>query len=199
MKLKMSEHSLFAILLRSPWWMSAAIAAGIVAMALAWLPGEYKVVGALTSLPFLVIGGMAAWKQFRSPSATRIAATLDAVRAMSWADFSRTVEDAYRRDGYEVIRIGRAAADFELIKGGRTALVSCKRWKVARTGVEPLRDLEAAKDAREAHECIYIAAGEVTEHARKFAAAKKIRLLGGPELVRMLPRARRSAAKTAVH
>jgi restriction system protein len=66
-------------------------------------------------------------------------------------------------------------------------LVSCKRWKVARTGIEPLRDLYAAKDAREAHECIYIAAGEITDNARKFAAEKKMRLLYGAELAQLLP------------
>ena len=60
MKWKMSDRSLFAILLRSPWWMSFLLVAAISLASSALLPTEYKVVGALCSLPFAVIGAMAA-------------------------------------------------------------------------------------------------------------------------------------------
>ena len=79
-----------------------------------------------------------------------------------------------------------------MTKAGRTSLVACKRWKVARTGVDPLRDLHAAKDAHEAQECIYVAIGEITDGARKFALEKKIRLMHGAELAKLLPRAGRA-------
>jgi len=186
-KWTMSEKSLFAVLLRSPWWISAGIAVGITVMAHALLPEAYRIYGATMGIPFLAIGGIAAWKQLQAPSAARIDKTLEAVRAMSWGEFASVVEDAYRRDGYDVSRVGGAAADFEIKKGWQTALVSCKRWKVARTGVVPLRELHAAKDAREAHECIYVSAGEISDNARQFAAEKKIRLVGGPELAQLLP------------
>jgi restriction endonuclease Mrr len=52
--------------------------------------------------------------------------------------------------------------------------------------VEPLREVLAAAAAREADDCIYIVAGEVTDNARSFAAEKRIRLLGGVELARMM-------------
>ncbi|HYT47009.1 MAG TPA: restriction endonuclease [Burkholderiales bacterium] len=67
-----------------------------------------------------------------------------------------------------------------------SALVACKRWKAVRTGVEPLREFHAAAAQREAHERIYIAAGEVTDNARAFAAEKSIRLLQGEELAALL-------------
>jgi restriction system protein len=38
MKLKMSKNSLFAILLRSPWWMSFGLVAAIALAARALLP-----------------------------------------------------------------------------------------------------------------------------------------------------------------
>jgi len=78
--------------------------------------------------------------------------------------------------------------------------VSGKRWKVARTGIEPLRDLYAAKEAREAHECLYIATGEITDNARQFAQDKQIRLVDGPELARLLPgmgRGRKAISRSA--
>ncbi|MBS1216539.1 MAG: restriction endonuclease, partial [Proteobacteria bacterium] len=78
MKLKMHENSLFAILLRSPWWISVAIAAGIVIVARFFLPDAYAF---FVGLPFFVIGVMAGWKQLRAPSASRVAETLESVRA----------------------------------------------------------------------------------------------------------------------
>jgi restriction system protein len=144
------------------------------------------------ALPFIVIGAIAGWRQLRQPSRARVVDTLESVRTMSWGDFSGALEDAFRRDGYAVSRLAGPAADFELTKGGRTSLVACKRWKVARTGIDPLRDLDEAKRARDAHECIYVATGEVTEGALKFAREKGIRVVHGAELAKLLPRVGRT-------
>jgi restriction system protein len=183
MKLKMHENSLFAILLRSPWWISVAIGVGIFIVTRFFLPDVYAFV---VGLPFFVIGVMAGWKQLRAPSASRVAETLDSARAMSWADFADAAEEAFRRDGYTVTRLDGKDADFELVKTGRTTLVSCKRWKAARTGAEPLRDLDEARRAREANDAIYVATGEVSGNAAAFAAENRIRLLQGAELAALL-------------
>jgi restriction system protein len=185
MKLRMHENSLFAILLRSPWWVSILIAAAITGAASLVIPEVYAFFAAL---PFYVIGVVAAWKQLRAPSAERVATTLDAVRELSWSDFASALEAAFRREGYSVQRLSGVAADFEVKKTGRVSLVSAKRWKVARTGIEPLRELDAARRAHEAQEGIYVATGEITDNARKFAAEKNIRLLEGADLVKLLPR-----------
>jgi restriction system protein len=116
-----------------------------------------------------------------------VAGTLEALRGMSWDEFSAALEAAWRRDGYEVKRLKNAAADLELGKSGRISLVACKRWKADRTGVEPLRELDAARHAREAQECIYVAAGGITDNARAFAARTNIRLLHDAELAALLP------------
>jgi restriction system protein len=187
MNWKLNDNSLFAILLRSPWWISLAIAGAVVAVALALLPDAYRTAGAVAGFPFLVIGCLAARNQLRAPSVARVDRTLAAVRAMSWDEFSGALEEAYRRHGYGVSAIGGAAANFEITKEGRTALVSCKRWKVARTGVGALASLNAMKEARDAHECIYVAAGEITDNARAFAVKHAIRLVSGPELALLLP------------
>jgi len=188
MKLQMSENSVFAVLLRSPWWISAAVAGVVGGTAVSLLPDAYKVLGATLGMPFLVIAGIAAWRQWQIPSATRVERTLEAVRAMSPKDFVTAIEAAYAGDGYAVTRVNDAHADLELKQEWRTALVSCKRWKVARTGVEPLRDLLAAKEARESREAVLIATGEITETARRFAAENGIRLVGSVDLARLLAR-----------
>ena len=176
----MHKNSLFAVLLRSPWWISAALALGLFALARVFVPPLYA---AFVPLPFAVIAAVAAWRQLRAPSASRIASALEALRAMSSEEFGAALEAGFRREGYEVSRIG---GDYELRRAGRLTLVSARRWKAMRTGIEPLRDLHAAGRKREAQELLYVAAGEVTDHARAFAAEKNIRLLSADALVQTI-------------
>jgi restriction system protein len=186
----MAENSLFAILLRSPWWISAAIAAGVAGLAALLVPPDYVVFGAFAALPFVVIAVVALWRQARTPSAARVDRTLASLRELSSADFARLVDDALRADGYDVEPAATPHADFEATKAGRRTLVHCRRWKVARTGVNPLRELSSATRSREASDAIYIAAGEVTAQARTFAAQNAIRLIDGTTLVQWLPAVR---------
>ena len=197
MKLRMAKNSLFAILLRSPWWISVAIAAGIALISKAALPEKFVIYGIISGWPFLVIGMIAAWKQFRAPSPARVTATLEKISAMSWRDFSGVVEDAFRQDGYSVAKLSGPEADFAISKAGKTALVSCKRWKAARSGIEPLRDLQTAMEKQEAHEGIYLTTGAVSDNARRFALEKKVQVVQGADLARMLLAMRNNKEVTA--
>jgi restriction system protein len=184
-QLKMHENSLFSILLRKPFWVSALVAAAIFGLLRYFLPWEFALFAAA---PFIAISAWVAWKQLRAPSAARIAKTVEQLREQSWDDFARAVEEAYRREGYAVSRLGDPRADFELVRGAYSTLVACKRWKAVRTGIEPLRELQAAREAREAHHCVYVATGEITGQARAFAAESKISLVQGAELASLLRR-----------
>ena len=184
--MKMHENSLFALLLRAPWWVSVAVAGGAFALTRLIVPAEYALYAIFTALPFLVIGCVSGWRQLRAPSAERVAAHLDALRAMSWESFSAALKAAYRGQGYAVAPASVRGADIELSKAGRISLISCKRWKVARAGIEPLRELDAARRTTQASECVYVAAGDVTDNALAFAAEKSIRVLRGPELAALL-------------
>ena len=82
-----------------------------------------------------------------------------------------------RRDG---------GADLVLRRDGLTTLVACKRWKAMRAGIEPLREFDAATRKDGAVGRMYIAAGEVTDSARAFAAERNIRLVQEEELARLL-------------
>lgn len=179
------KRSLFFALSRSPWWLSVLLAAGVFMTVRQFMP-DYAAVAA--TLPFLAIAGYAGWRQSRSLSPERADAALAAVRALSWPDFAAEIEDAFRRDGHAPAALRGGAADYELRKGGRIALAACKRWKAARTGVEPLRELLLAKQRAEAHECIYITAGDLSPNAHRFAAQNAIRLLCEGELVAFLAR-----------
>ena len=182
MKLELPRNSLFAILLRSRWWASLALAAIVFTLArLAFGPAA----AAFAALPFLAIGIYAAFKQLKRPGAKRIARTLERARALSFEGLCEALAEGFRREGYEAAR-DNDGADLVLKHRGMVALVACKRWKAVRTGIEPLREFDAATGARGAEIRMYLAVGEVTDNARAFAAEKKIRLLTEEDLTRLL-------------
>ena len=108
------------------------------------------------------------------------------IRDRSWTEFAAAVEAGFRRDGCEVERLNAPGADFALSKDGHVALVSAKRWKAARTGVEPLRELQAVREKRGAREAIYIALGDVSDNALQYARAQGVSLMTAPELAKLL-------------
>ena len=185
MQLKMSQNSLFAVLLRSPWWISFAVVLGIVLLGKILFSGDYFSYALALTLPFITIGCIAAWRQKDEPSAARVAESVEAVSAMSWREFSVLMEKAFERDGFKVAP-GKGAADFVLEKAGRVSLVCCKRWKAASQGVEPLRELEAAREALDAREALYVSAVGVTDSARQYAKEHRIALMLAPQLTRLL-------------
>lgn len=190
-----AKRSLFAILSRSPWWLSVLIAAALFMVVRQFIP-DYAALA--STLPFLAIAGYAGWRQMRAPDAERGADALAGLRAQSWPVFAARIEEAFRRDGHTVVALDGSAADYELRKNGRIALAGCKRWKVARTGVEPLRELLLAKQVADAQECIYVTAGDLSPNARQFASRNGIRLLCETELVEFLARAKGGKLKRLV-
>ena len=186
MKFKMHERSLFALLLRSPWWVSLLIAGAIGLLVRLAVPEDYRMYGYPAIGPFVAIGFYALYKQLRAPSGARVAAVQDAVLALSWREFSALIEAAFTRDGFGVTRIDLPAADFEIIKAGRIALVSAKRWKAASHGAGPLEELAALRRSRDAAETMYISAGALTDNAQRFATAEGMRIVNGLDLAVLL-------------
>jgi restriction system protein len=187
-KLKMAPNSLFAVLLRSPWWYSIGIAVAMATVSRMALPPIYAAFGAMGALPFIVIGGIAGWRQFRRPSEKSVSAALEAAAQMPWREFADALEAAYRRDGYEVERVARGAADLRLSKAGLITLVSAKRWKAASLGVEPLRELSAAAGQAEAQRMVCVTLGSPSANAQQFAAANGIQIVQGADLATLLGR-----------
>jgi restriction system protein len=186
-KVKMAKRSLFAILSHSPWWMSLLIAAALFMAVRQFMPDAAAVAA---TLPFLGIAGYAGWRQSRVPNSEHVAVALAELRALPWPEFAAMMEAAFRSEGYAVAAITGGAADFELRRGGRVALACCKRWKAAQTGVEALRELLLAKEAAGAHECIYVAAGDMSQNARQFASQNGMRLLCETELAQFVERSK---------
>jgi restriction system protein len=186
LKLKMAENSLFAVLLRSPWWMSLGVGVALALLMRLLLPANYAVAGMLGSFPFVVIAAMAAWKQLRAPSASQITQTLERLQAMSSREFAEAVEAAFRAQGHEVTRLNQPGADLELMLSHRRTVVAFKRWKAASVGVEPLRELQAAQAKQEAEAALFVATGTLSEKAGDFVREHKLQLMGAPELAQLV-------------
>jgi restriction system protein len=182
MNWQLPRNSLFAILARQPWWVSAMIAAGTFLAARLFLPLEFAVFAAT---PFVGIAIYAGVKQLRRPGAKRIAKTLERARGLSGEEFVAALETGFRREGYGVTKM-RGGADLALTREGMTTLVACRRWKAMRAGIEPLREFDAATKEHGVVGRMYVAVGEVTENARAFAAERNIRLVQEEELARLL-------------
>lgn len=186
MKLKMSENSLFATLLRAPWWVSFVVMLAVALAAGALLPDAYKTAGMLGGFPFLVIGVIAAWRQRNALSPARIDELTAQARAMGWREFSAVVETALRKQGFEVRPLSNGPADFEIEKNGRITLVSAKRWKAASMGAEPLRELLDAVESQEAFSCSCMSLGVFSPAAVALARQHPIQLLGAVEIAQLV-------------
>jgi restriction system protein len=186
LKFQMAKNSVFAILLRSPWWISVGIALLLGVLGMALLPDQYRVFGAVTGLPFMVVGVVAAYRQWHLPSAARVAQTQQALATMAWPAFAALLEQAFKRDGYAVQRGKTAGVDFELERQGRRMVVSARRWKSANTGLEVLRALQAARDATEAPDALWIGLGPLSDNAQPFAAEHRIAIWQAAELAHAL-------------
>ena len=186
MKLRMAKNSLFAVLLRSPWWISAAIASALALFGLAVLADPFRILAILSAVPFAVIGAIAARRQWHLPSTARISETRDALATMPWPAFADLLEQSFRRDGYTVSRSKAVAIDFELDRNGRRTLVCARRWKSARTGLEALRALQIARETSHQPAGLYIGLGPLTDTALPFASQHGIAVWNAGELARAL-------------
>ena len=182
-QLRMAQGSLFAILLRSPWWVSLLVALALFALMRLFLPPLFAVVFAL---PFVGIGFVRAWRQLQAPSARRIEEVLESVRAMGWEAFSARLRQAWEAQGAQVAKAAHPGADFLVSSQGRVAVVAARRWKAAHNGLEVLQALQAARDKLDAHDAIFVATGELSEPARAFAARHLIRIGDGLWLLDLL-------------
>jgi restriction system protein len=186
MALRMAKNSLFAVLLRSPWWISILIALTLGLLSFALLPADLRVVGAISGLPFVVIAFLAARRQWRLPSATRVAETHSALSALAWPQFAELLEQSFRRDGFSVEPGDAAAIDFALERRGRRMLVCARRWKSARIGMEAVRALHTAREAADAPDALYIGLGSLTDTARSYAAEHRVAVWQSAELAQAL-------------
>lgn len=197
------KESPLEIMLKLPWWVSAAI--GVLAfIALRWIipakidqnPSLHSFAVVLPRLAFLPLGLFAltaigsllfAKKRRRLVDEQ---SSLESLRQASWKDFEVLVAEAYRRQGHQVeYSLGRGAdggVDLTLRREGRVSLVQCKQWKVFSVGAPIIREMFGLMTAERADEAIIVTSGKFTRDAQNFAAGKPIQLIDGPQLLALV-------------
>ena len=169
MKFNFKENSLFAILLRSPWWYSFAIAMVLSLIASAMLPSNLKIAGAFGSFPFVIIGVMAFRRQARLPKAATVQLTLEHLQRVDWARLAPQLQNALTQHGYRVEPSPHPGADFMLHKDGHSTLLLARRFKSAQTGVEPLQALQDAAQQAGISKTAVLTVGGLSQKAAQFA------------------------------
>ncbi|TFY99494.1 restriction endonuclease [Ramlibacter rhizophilus] len=185
MKFRMAPNSLFAVLLRSPWWISIGLALVLLAISQALLPEQLRLVGAAGALPFVGLGLVALQRQWRLPSARQVDALAQRLSAMGWTEFSALLARGFERQGWSV-EPAAGGVDLLLQRPGRKALVSAKRWKAARHGEDMLQALVKAMRERDASGGVYVALGELSPQAGSLAKRHSVQVLHAPELAQLL-------------
>ena len=197
------RESKLELLLKLPWWVSAAIGLFIF-IAMVWIiPASldhnqalHPFAVALPKLACLPLGFfvlLAIVSFFFAKKRRRLVeeqASLEKLRETDWKDFEYLVAEVFRRQGYHVdYSLGRDAdggVDLKLHRAGRISLVQCKQWKVFSVGAPVIREMFGLMTAEQAYETIIVTTGKFTRDAQDFAAGKPIRLIDGPHLLTLI-------------
>lgn len=177
MKFKMAKGSLFAVLLRSPWWYSVLIGLLFILIILAVTDAKYVILSIIVPIPFFLIGGYAGFKQWQQPSQKRVLEVSEQARKMSAVSISEKIAANYIKSGYQSSTFKGNDADLEFVRGHQKLLLCSKRFKAANTGIEPLKRLVAAGEAIEARGYLYLTLGEVSASAYNYAEENSIEII----------------------
>ena len=182
MALKISQNSLFAILLRTSWWYSALIGATFIAVSASFAGGHYLLLGIFGALPFFAIAAYAGYSQFQRPSHNRVLEVAQQARNMPAASIADKIASKYIEGHYESNAFKGGAADLVLERGNRKVLLCSKRFKAAKTGIESLKQLVAAGEQTEATGYLYVVLGDISAAAHDYAEQNNIEFIQAVEL-----------------
>ena len=203
MSTRRQNESFGELLLKLPWWVSAAIGV-LIFIAMRWgLPvwaGNDNVrqilakgIAPLAPLALAIFGIFAAgsfWFGNRRRRLVDQQTSIESLRNTTWKDFEFLVAEAYRRQGFQVeYSLGRGAdggVDLVLRKDDRISLVQCKQWKVFSVGAPVIREMFGLLTSERADEAIIVTSGSFTRDAQSFAEDKPIRLVDGPQLLALV-------------
>ena len=185
---KLPPNSLFAILLRSPWWFSALLVVGFVLLSRLLLSDDYWQFGAMGAFPFVVTAALSLKRQLKTPKVSTITTQIETLRNMAWPAFSEKIVQSLTQQGYTIAKLESASgADFLISKQDQKIVVAAKRWKAANLGESELHQLNKAKQFHKANGAWYITVGNVSNKAVLFANKNQIELLQDALLVQRLP------------
>jgi len=166
-----------AILLRSPWWYSVLIALFAISISMVPAEGKYLFLGVATALPFIGIALYSAYNHSQRLSPKRVQEVEQKARRLSATELAKKITINYEKIRFDVSAFDGDAAEYELERGVHKLLLSCKRFKAAKTGIEPLKKMTNAGKKCEATGYLYVTLGEVSTNALEYARQNNIELI----------------------
>lgn len=145
--------------------------------------------GGLVALAILV-GGFGGYRyRQRHAAFLRQNITLDWVNSLSWREFENLVGEIFRARGYFVENVGGGGADggidLCLSRQGEKTLVQCKRWKVFKVGVKPIREFFGVMASEGVKRGVFVSSGVYTNEAMRFAEGKPSELIDWAQFAEM--------------
>jgi restriction system protein len=148
-----------------------------------------NILGGLVALAIL-IGGFGGHRyRRRHAEFLRQNITLNWVNGLTWQEFENLVDEIFRARGYLAENVGGGGADggidLRLRGQGETTLVQCKRWKVFKVGVRPIREFFGVMTSEGVDRGIFVSSGIYTNEALQFAKGKPLELIDGAQFAEM--------------
>lgn len=177
MAFKVSDNSLFAVLLRSPWWYSVLVGLFFIAVSMVLFGGRYVLLGLFSAMPFFGIAGFAGFKQARLPSKSRIKEITEQAPKMSAAEIAEKIANNYKERRFDIEKLNSKGSELFLERGNQKIVLSSKRFKVNNTGVEPLKQLVELGSKHDARRYLYVVLGELSKAAAEYAQQNDIEIV----------------------
>jgi len=114
----------------------------------------------------------------------------ETLRELSWKDFEFLISEYFKKENFRVDLINANGADggidIKLYKNGELFLVQCKHYKAWKVPVQVVRELYGLMSAENAVGGYVVTTGKFTNEAFTFATNKKIILIDGSKLEKIL-------------
>ena len=138
------------------------------------------------------LSALRAWKERRLLDRQ---GNLESIRALHWKDFERLLGEYYRRRGFRVEENRQGGADggvdLRLRDKDGLHVVQCKQWRARQVGVPIARELLGVMVDQGAHRGSIVTSGTFTTKAKEFTEGKRMELVDGERLERMIIEVRR--------
>ena len=189
---------LVELFVKAPWWLPCvlAVAAFYAVPVIGTILGadeRWRVAleawGWLGFAVFAVCGVLSWFERARRERLIAASAKLEHVRKLSWREFEELCAEAYRRKGYKVQETAAGAdggVDLVLRNGRERIFVQCKHYREWKVGVRPVRELFGVMAAEGADAGVLVTSGKFTNDAVAFARGKRLTLVDGQGLLRLI-------------
>ncbi len=118
-----------------------------------------------------------------------------ALRQLSWQELEVLIADYFIREGFVLRAHGGKAVDFVMEKGEQHYLVQCKHWRAKRVDEPDVRAVFGHMAATRAVAAYVLCSGHFTPAAIRFASGKRIELIDGTGLSRMVEEVRQDPSE----